>query len=179
MEAKNTYLGGQVVDTQFLQNVCNVIILLGAVAGAIAGIMALIGKPIVFFKKRREKAEKERCKEIVEDVSALVEKKIVPRLDEIHQQNLEQSQDIETLTHTMRNSIGAEIMAFYEAHRSDRTLTESEKDAIEDLYKSYKTVNGNHYVDKVYDRMTHWTVTDEDGKEVKNVTWQKPLKEDK
>lgn len=167
------------MDTQFLQNVCNVIILLGAVAGAITGIMALIGKPIGFFKKRREKVEKERRKEIVEDVSALVEQKIVPRLDEIHQQNLEQSQDIETLTHTMRNSIGAEVMAFYEAHRSDRTLTESEKDAIEDLYKSYKAVNGNHYVDKVYDRMTHWTVIDEDGKEVKNATWWKPPKEDK
>ena len=167
------------MDTQFLQSVCNVIILLGAVAGAITGIMALIGKPIGFFKKRREKAEKERRKEIVEDVSSLVKKEIVPKLDEIHQQNLEQSQDIETLTNTMRDSIGAEIMAFYEAHRAERTLTESEKDAIEDLYKSYKAVKGNHYVDKVYERMTTWTVVTEDGVEVKNVTWWKPPKDSK
>ena len=175
------------MDTDILsiiQNTCNVIILLGAVAGAITGIMALIGKPIGFLKKRREKAEKERRKEIVEDVSALVKKEITPKLDEIHQQNLEQTQDIqdqtekiETLTNTMRDSIGAEIMAFYEAHRADRTLTESEKDAIEDLYKSYKAVKGNHYVDKVYDRMTHWAVVDEDGNEVKNVTWWKPPKD--
>lgn len=63
----------------------------------------------------------------------------------------------------MRDSIGAEIMAFYEAHKKERVVTESEKDAIEDLYKSYKAVEGNHYVDKVYDRMTTWTVVTEDG----------------
>lgn len=167
------------MDSHFLQGVCNVIILLGGVAGAITGILALIGKPIGFFKKRRDKIEKQRRKEIVEDVSSLVKKEIIPKLDEIHQQNLEQSQDIETLTNTMRNSIGAEIMAFYEAHRAERTVTESEKDAIEDLYKSYKAINGNHYVDKVYERMTSWLVVTEEGKEVKNTTWWKPPKDSK
>lgn len=73
------------MDSQFLQSVCNVIILLGAVAGAITGILALIGRPLGFFKKRREKTNQEHRAEIVKDVSALFTKQIVPRLDEIHQ----------------------------------------------------------------------------------------------
>ena len=46
--------GDKVLQT--FQIVCNIIILLGGVAAAITGILALIGKPFGFFKKRREQA---------------------------------------------------------------------------------------------------------------------------
>ena len=161
-----------------MQAICNVIVLLGGVAGAITGILALCGRPLKFLKKRREKAEQARREEIISDMSGLIKKQIKPELENIQQQNLEQSEDIRVLTETMRDSIGAEIMAFYEAHRATRTITESEKDAVEDLYKSYKAIKGNHYVDKVYERMTVWTVVDENGHKVEGVRWWKPPKEE-
>ena len=162
------------MDTQSLQVLCNVIILLGAVAGAITGILALLGKPLNLFKKHREKVELERRKEIVNDVVESVNNKIVPKLNEIRIQNEEQNKNIAKLTKATRNSIGAEIMAFYEAHKSTRRITESEKNVIEDLYKSYKAVKGNNYVDQIYDSMTCWTVVTEDGKVIDKVTWWKP-----
>lgn len=162
------------METNYLQMVCNVIILLGGVAGAITGILALCGRPIKFFKKRRDKAERARREEIVKEVSASVSKELVPHLNEIHQQNLEQSEDIRLLTETTRNSIGAEILAFYEAHKTTKTITLNEKDAIEDLYKSYKAIKGNHYVDRIYLRIITWTVLDEEGKEVKDIKWWEP-----
>jgi len=73
------------MEANYLQMVCNVIILLGGVAGAITGILALCGRPIKFFKKRRDKVERARREEIVKDVSASVSKELVPHLEEIHQ----------------------------------------------------------------------------------------------
>lgn len=157
-----------------MQIICNVIILLGAVAGAITGILALCGKPLKFFKKRRAKAEKQRREDLMNDMTALIKDQIKPELTNIQEQNDKQNKDIKLLTNTVRNSIGAEIMAFYEAHRVERIITESEKDAIEELYKSYKAVKGNHYVDKIYERVTTWTVVTEDGVEIMNMTWWRP-----
>ena len=45
--------GGKTMGTFNL--VCNFIILIGGVVGAITAIAALCGKPIVFFKKRKKK----------------------------------------------------------------------------------------------------------------------------
>ena len=78
-----------IMESQILQNICNVIILIGAVAAGINAIMILLskifGKPIGFFRKRRVKVEKQRRQEIVEEVSTSVTKEIIPKLDEIHQ----------------------------------------------------------------------------------------------
>lgn len=160
-----------------LQAISNVIILLGTVAGAIMGIIALIGKiigkPIKFFKKRREEHEQTRRQEITNIVLAAVKAEVCEKLDQIQKQNDNQSKNLELLQCTMRNSTGAEIMAFYEGHKVQRVVTESEKDAIEDLYKAYKAVDGNHYVDKTYKRMWSWNVVTEEGVKVENVTWWK------
>lgn len=159
--------------SETLQVICNVIILIGGVVAAIAGIMAFFGKPINFFKKIHDKNETTKHDKIVSDVAMSVKKMLTPQFEEIYQQNLEQNESIETLTSVMKDSIGAEILTFYEAHKVKRIITETEKDSIEDLYKAYKAIQGNHYVDKIYERMTSWTITDEDGQIVENVRWWK------
>ena len=164
---------------QTFQIVCNIIILLGGVAAAITGILALIGKPFGFFKKRREQADNKRCEAMVAHVKEAVTNALKPMLEEIHQQNLEQMEDICKLTDAMKNNIGVQILTFYKTHKVTRTITESEKDAIEDLYKAYKSINGNHYVDQLYKRITTWTVVTEDGTKVEGVKWYKPWEEEK
>lgn len=160
-----------------LQTICNVIILLGAVAGAITAIWALCGRPVLFFKKKkkeaaeaREKAEKEREQQLIQEISQTIKTDLTPDFDDIYQQNLEQTATIEEqgrqigkLANTMRDTIGAEIIAFYEQYKAKRAITEAQKETIEDLYKEYKALKGNHHVDNMYKRMHSWDIYTEDG----------------
>ena len=178
------------MDSPLLQTICNFIILLGAVAGAITGILALCGRPIRFFKKRKEQAEAQRKKEedarttaLIQEISKTVKANLAPDFDDLYQQNEEQSasitaqgKQIDKLSHSIRDTIGAEITAFYEQYKTKRIITEAQKETIEDLYKQYKTLKGNHHVDNMYKRMHSWDIYTEDGVKVDKdrVTWWEP-----
>jgi hypothetical protein len=142
-----------------IQTACNVIILIGGICGAITAIMALAGKPINLLKKVREKREKQLRDEIVEDVA----KKLTPRFDEIYQQNLEQSEAINLLEKSSRDMLRENILSIYHANKHSRCLTETTREYLQDLYDDYKAENGNHYIDKIYNRMKEWkTIPDEE-----------------
>lgn len=144
---------------EIIQTICNVIILIGGVCGAIVAIMALIGKPINLLKKVKEKQTKKIREEIVEEVA----KKLSPRFDEIYQQNLEQSEAINQLEKSSRDMLRENILSIYHTHKHSRCLTETTREYLQDLYEDYKAENGNHYIDKIYNRMKEWKVVpDED-----------------
>lgn len=144
---------------EIIQTICNVIILIGGVCGAIVAIMALIGKPVNLLKKVREKQTKKIREEIVEEVA----KKLSPRFDEIYQQNLEQSEAINQLEKSSRDMLRENILSIYHTHKHSRCLTETTREYLQDLYEDYKAENGNHYIDKIYNRMKEWKVIpDED-----------------
>lgn len=178
-----------------LQNICNIIILFGAVAGAIAAIWNLCGRPVLFFKKRkkqadddRKKAEEERKQQLIKEISQAIKTDLAPDFDDIYTQNEEQTEKIAEqgtqiahLAHTMRDTIGAEIIAFYEQHKAKRAITEAQKETIEDLYKEYKQLKGNHHVDNIYKRMWSWDIFTEDGILIKPecIQWWQPPQETK
>ena len=142
-----------------LQQICNIIILIGGVVTGITAIMALAGKPIRFFRKLKDKQEEERCAKIAKDV----EKRLTPRFDEIYQQNLEQEETIQILEKSSRDMLRKDIIQVYKEHKLRRELTETTKEYLDDLYGDYKAENGNHYIDKIYNRMCTWKVIpDED-----------------
>lgn len=177
--------------SQTLQIICNIIILLGGVAGAITAILALLGKPLKFVQQRKEKAEADCREKMTKEMEKLIQTKIIPQLNEIHQQNLEQNEDIEQLNQdlnaikpivqdvslvktAMRDTLAATIQEFYEHHKLERVITESQKETLEQIYMAYKSINGNHHIDIIYERMTTWKVVTEEGIEVENVKWWKP-----
>ena len=146
-----------------LNTICNYIVLAAAVVTALITIFRcvakLIGKPIVFFRKQKEKEENRLKGEIAQVVSAKVMEEINPRLDEITSQN-------ETLIEGQRDSLRHFIVSIYRRHKKDRRITETEKEALEEFYSDYKKINGNHYIDRVYQRMEDWPVVPDDEIEV-------------
>lgn len=142
-----------------LQNICNIIILIGGTVAAIVGTLSFFGRPLKFIKKRRDRLEQEKREEIAKDV----ERRLSPRFDEIYQQNLEQDESIRILTESSRDILRKEIIHTYSKNKAARTLTETTKEYLDDLYADYKAEKGNHYIDKIYARMRTWgIVPDED-----------------
>ena len=141
-----------------LQNICNIIILIGATVAAIAGVLSFLGKPLKFIKKRRDNFEQERREEIAKDV----ERRLTPRFDEIYQQNLEQDESINILAKSSRDILRKEIIHIYSKNKAARTLTETTKEYLDDLHADYKAENGNHYIDKIYARMCTWDIVSDE-----------------
>ena len=53
---------------KLLQDICNWIILFGAVAVAIINILKFFGKPVSFFKKKKDKEYKEMLKKSLDEI---------------------------------------------------------------------------------------------------------------
>jgi hypothetical protein len=54
------------------------------------------------------------------------------------------------------------IMGIYHKNKRERTLTLSEKEALDQYYIDYKAMKGNSYIDKYYKRMKKWKVDEDD-----------------
>ena len=57
--------------------------------------------------------------------------------------------------------LGAGLDA-YNKNKSDKHMTFHEREALDQYYKDYKKIGGNSYIDKYYNRMSVWTVGDDD-----------------
>ena len=155
-----------------LQAVCDIIILIGAVAVAIANISKFLGKPISFFQKKQDKEFKEKFKKeldeelpksiIENNISELLLKDINPVLQEIKALNMQQNERIEVLANSSKDVLREKIMGIYNAGKKTKTLTQHQREALGQYYKDYKAEHGNSYIDKYYNRMIVWAVIDDD-----------------
>ena len=169
----------------WLQNVCNIIIILGGAIMAIKGVSEWLGIPVKVFKKRSDKNFENKVKAILEKVlpDMLVEhdKKVREKyladrqayLQEIKQEvltsvksELSQVNDLtkqyEALAISAKDVLREKIMQMYFKNKTDKTLTLHEKEALDQYYKDYKAIKGNSYIDKYYGRMEKWQVIDDD-----------------
>ena len=169
----------------WLQNVCNIIIIVGGAIMAIKGVSEWLGIPIKVFKKKSEKNFEAKVKAILEEVlpDMLLEhdKKIRQKyladrqayLLEIKEEvlksvkgELSQVNDLtkqyEALAISAKDVLREKIMQMYFKNKADKTLTLHEKEALDQYYKDYKAINGNSYIDKYYGRMKKWQVIDDD-----------------
>lgn len=156
---------------ELLQIICNFIILLGAVAGAIAAICALCDKPIMFFKKKKEQRKQAEIKEIISQVSTKVSNELQESLNKIAKQNETQTESINVLIQAMQDSLGAELTNFYEARKDDGVISIDEQLSLKDIYRAYKAVGGNHNGDRLWSKLILWTVLDDSGKKIENPDW--------
>lgn len=65
-------------------------------------------------------------------------------------------------TEVLKELLRERIMAIYGRNRTLRRLEEHEKIELERSYKSYKSINGNSYIDEYYKRMLTWEVVPDD-----------------
>ena len=170
---------------EWLQAVCNVIIIIGGACVGIKTIASFFGKPIILFKNRADiqldRRIDMRLQEVLPDILYAHDLEIRQKylkdretyLHEIKQEVLTEIQgelgQVSTLTKqyealaiSAKDVLREKIMAIYHKNKRDRTLTYHEKEALDQYYKDYKAIKGNSYIDKYYSRMLTWAIIDDD-----------------
>ena len=158
------------------------IILFGALCGAVYKIYDSFAEPTSKLKQRAITREEAR-------INAIIDKKI-PALFESHdlqtrdkykadRQNYlneikaevikevgndisNNSKTIEALVISAKDVLREKIMTIYHKNKYNRTITEYEREALNQYYIDYKALNGNSYIDKRYKRMDKWKVIYDD-----------------
>ena len=158
------------------------IILLGALCAAIYKIYDFFATPTSKIKQRAQEKEKARIKAIVNEIMPQIlydhdlktkEKYKNDRqnyLNEIKEEILQEigdditsnTQTIDALVISAKDVLREKIMAIYHKNKYNRTMTEYEREALNQYYVDYKALNGNSYIDKRYNRMDKWKVIYDD-----------------
>lgn len=162
--------------------------LFATVAGIITSYM-VIKKAVVSFKEKSDLKQKENFKEMLREIlpEMLKEHDLETRnrylndrerylqeikdevlkdtkdiLTEIKELNIAQSKSIEVLTQSSKDVLRQRIMDIYYRGKDTRTLTIYDKEALDELYKDYKSERGNSYIDKYYSRMETWAIINDE-----------------
>lgn len=158
------------------------IILLAALLGALYKIWDFFATPTSKLKKRAEEKEKQRISAVLDEKlpDALYNHDLETRerykgdrqnylneikneiLKEIGNDILTNTQTIEALVISAKDVLREKIMAIYHKNKYNRTLTEYEREALNQYYIDYKALKGNSYIDKRYNRMDKWKVIYDD-----------------
>lgn len=161
-----------------LGGVVDLIILIGALCAAIYKIWDFFAKPTSKIKSR---AKQRRRKEIIAVLDEVLPEKLKQHdletrdrykadreryLQEIKNEVLKaiggsvtkNEEDLEALKISARDVLREKIMAIYHKNRADRTMTEYEREALDQYYKDYHALKGNSYIDKRMARMDKWQV---------------------
>ena len=172
-----------------LQEICNWIVLLGAVTVAIINILKFFGKPITLFKKKKDKEYQDNLKKALDtlipdyleqhdlqtrdryladrlrylqEIKNAVLEDTKDILEEIRELNIKQSENLEKLNISSKDVLRQKIMTIYHQYKEDQKMPIFAKEALDELYKDYKAQGGNTYIDKYYARMNRWEVYQED-----------------
>ena len=158
------------------------IILGGALVAAIYKIWDFFAKPTSKLKQKINDKEKSRVSAILDEKlpQILYDHDIETRdkyksdrqkyLNEIKEEVLKEigddiktnSETINALVISAKDVLREKIMAIYHKNKYNRTMTEYEREALNQYYIDYKALNGNSYIDKRYKRMDKWKVIFDD-----------------
>lgn len=161
-----------------LGSVVDLIILIGALCGAIYKIWDFFAKPTSKLKQRARDKERARIITILDEVlpEKLKAHDLETRdkyradreryLQEIKTEVLsaiggsvsKNEEDLEALIMSQRDVLREKIMRIYHGYKHERTFPLYEEEALKQYYRDYKKLNGNSYIDKYYSRMEKWSV---------------------
>lgn len=195
--------------------ICDVIILVAAVLGAIGGIWKFILNSGKGIKKTVDKVAEDKEAEFNAKVDARIKEKVQPMIDSAvrtlttsfeglldkHLPGRLEAHDLETrdkyradryrylceikdevvkvmgdkmaaiethdeqmnvFTQVLKELLRERIMEIYRRNKHLRQLEEHERFELRQAYASYKSINGNSYIDGYYETMEQWeTVPDE------------------
>ena len=161
-----------------LGGVVDLIILIGALCAATYKIWDFFAKPTSKLKQHAKEKEKTRIIAVLDEVLPEklkahdletrdrykadrgqylidIKNEVVKALGVSVNQNQE---DLEVLKISARDVLREKIMGIYHKNKIDRTMTEYEREALDQYYKDYHTLKGNSYIDKRMARMARWQV---------------------
>lgn len=166
-----------------IQEICDWIILIGAVSVAIINIIKFFAKPTSFFKRRKEEEFIENLSKALnnimpeyfkkkdgefeqkikikqEEITKQVTQDVLDRVqilfEEIKQINALQTESIEVLKQGTKDVLRQKIMTIYHKYKDIRKIPIYDREALDELYKDYKKEGGNSYIDKYYSRTLSW-----------------------
>lgn len=157
---------------EWLQPVCNIIIIVGGAIMAIKNVSEWFGKPIRLFKKKTDESFKEKVLEIIkEEMPKLLNDE--QYLSKIKQEILKEMQgELDQISHlakqyealaiSAKDVLREKIMQIYFKNKKDKAMTLHEKEALDQYYIDYKAIKGNSYIDKYYNRMKKWSIIEDD-----------------
>lgn len=157
-----------------LSTICDVIVLIGAVCAAIAGICSFFGKPIAFFQKRsRARFNKQFAEQMDEQLPTIIQnnsenlasnitKQIVdeinPKFEAIQQENQNQSAQLNWVIEASKDSLRGLILDLYWRNESTQSLSSEELRLLERYWTDYRAQNGNSEIAHYYNRMKDWDI---------------------
>ena len=164
---------GTIVDT---------IILIGALCAAIYKIWEFFAKPTSKLKQKKAEKDRAKIKEVLDEElpNLLYDHDLETRdkyradrekfLNEIKEEVIKEvggpitqnKEDLEALKISARDVLREKIMGIYHKNKETRSMTEYEREALEQYYKDYKALLGNSYIDKRYARMKKWATIYDD-----------------
>lgn len=169
-------IGGEPVE--YFEIICNGIVFISAVLIAVKNIAEMCGKPIKFIKKKNDRELETKIATIVikllpdmlkeydeankaahiNDVKAEVIKQIGGQLNSVDTL----ANQYKSLEISAKDVLREKIVCMYESNKDQRRLRHFERRALDQYYKDYKAMNGNSYIDIIYDRMKTWEVEPDD-----------------
>lgn len=145
----------------------------------------MIGKPIKLFRKKADDEFDKKVRTLVQemmpdilynhdletkktyladrerylqDITREVIRQVGGRLDKVDGlASMYQSLEI-----SAKDVLREKIVCLYENNRGSRRLRHFEKRALDQYYRDYKAMNGNSYIDILYDRMKTWEIEPDD-----------------
>ena len=171
-----------------IQMICDTIILAGAVVVAIVNIVKFFAKPTSVFKRKAEEEFQRKIKKALEEyIPPYLDKRdkenkeqqlqeqqkifskmktemtdeIKAELQEIKTLNEKQNQDIILVKKQAVDMLRQKIEAIYYKYRAEKILPQFQLENLQELFKDYKKGGGNHHIDKLYNRMLKWQISDE------------------
>ena len=104
----------------------------------------------------------------INEIKGKVAEELREELKEIKDINKNQNKQLDELNEKLmlinnssKDVMRQKIMAIYHNNKKQKTLSIYDKEALDELYKDYKSQLGNSYIDKYYNRMKNWHIIDE------------------
>lgn len=161
-----------------LGEIVDLIILAAAFFGAIYKIWDFFAKPTSKLKQKSLEKERARIIAVLDEVLPEklkehdlqtrdkykadreqylldIKEEVVKALGGSVTQNKE---DLEALKISARDVLREKIMSIYHKNKQNRSMSEYEREALDQYYKDYHALRGNSYIDKRYNRMAKWQV---------------------
>jgi hypothetical protein len=108
--------------------------------------------------KQEEKIrlEREKFNKYLADALTPIIEPLKEAVEEVKEINKEQSELLKDLTTSEKDCLRKMIMDIYHLYEDTRAFPESIKEQLDELYADYKSLHGNSYIDKYYNRMLKW-----------------------
>lgn len=172
-----------------LEQLCDYIILAGAVVMAVYNIIKVFAKPTSIFKRKKEKEYSENLKRnldnlipkyleehdletrdryladrqrYLQEITNEVLSNIKCDLDIIKDTNKKQNETIDILRKQAVDVLRQKIEKIYYDYHDSRELPRFALENLEELYSDYKKGGGNHHIDKLYSRMKTWKIIEQE-----------------